>query len=99
MMSDVGLKFVFHPEQRPNSNISRDQNVHIYPRDATRLVARTVATPIIIVLVLVPVIICNAVEAVTTRLAIIILATSAFVTALGLLTRGHVLELVMTGAT
>ncbi|KAF8847730.1 hypothetical protein BDZ45DRAFT_665461 [Acephala macrosclerotiorum] len=81
------------------SDVSRDQHVHIYSRDCASLLARIISTPLIIILVLVPVIICNAVNSLNSRLAIIVIATSIFLTFLSLLMKVKMLELVVAGAT
>jgi hypothetical protein len=79
--------------QRFRSNVSRDQRVHIFTRDSTNLVARAVLTPLIILLVLVPVIICNALNSLNIRLAIMVVATSVFVTLLSLLGKAKTIDL------
>ena len=73
--------------------------MHIYTPNAPNMVARAVLTPLMILLVLVPVIICNAVQNATARLGIIIASTTVFLTVLSLLTRGKMLDLVIAGAT
>ncbi|KAF3221166.1 hypothetical protein TWF106_006491 [Orbilia oligospora] len=81
------------------SNISRDPRVHVYSRNTTNIVARTILTPLMIVVLLIPVIICNAVASPNARLAIVIFATSIFLTILSLFTKGKMLDLVVAGAT
>ncbi|KAF3911255.1 hypothetical protein AA313_de0201959 [Arthrobotrys entomopaga] len=81
------------------SKISRDPRVHVYSRNSTNIVARTILTPLMIVVLLIPVIICNAVTSPNARLAIVISATSIFLTILSLFTKGKMLDLVVAGAT
>lgn len=56
-------------------------------------------TPLVIILVLVPVVICNAVNGLTAKMAVIISATSIFLTILSFFTRGGMLELAIAGVT
>jgi len=85
--------------KRGRSDISRDHHVHIYSRNCTSFLARIIMTPLVIILVLVPVVICNAVNGLTAKMAVIISATSIFLTILSFLTRGGMLELAIAGAT
>ncbi|KAF3929544.1 hypothetical protein ABW19_dt0204734 [Dactylella cylindrospora] len=84
---------------KSRSDITRDRYVHIYSPRSTTLLARTVLTPLIVIILLAPVIICNSVSNANARLGIIVAATGLFLTVLSLLTRGKMLELVVAGAT
>ncbi|KAF3941423.1 hypothetical protein ABW19_dt0207607 [Dactylella cylindrospora] len=81
------------------SDISRDERVHIFSRKYANLLARALITPLIVILLLAPVIICNFINHSTIRLTIISLSTTLFLTILSLLTRGKMIELIVAGAT
>ncbi|KAI1825595.1 hypothetical protein F4861DRAFT_500915 [Xylaria intraflava] len=85
--------------KNPQPSISRDPNVHIFSERSTARAARILITPFVVVLLLTPVIICNFVQSLTARLAVIILATTCFVAVLSGLTRVRTVELVVAGAT
>jgi len=73
--------------------------VYIYPRESTALLARLFLTPFIIAMVSLPVVGCNYVEHLATRLALMVAATTLFVTLLSLLTGAKTVELAVAGAT
>ncbi|KAI1074283.1 hypothetical protein F5B20DRAFT_574195 [Whalleya microplaca] len=79
--------------------ISRDPNVHILPKLVIARRARGLMTPVIVVLLLVPIIVCNCLTSLTARLGTIIIATIIFVFVLSSSTRAKAVELVMAGAT
>lgn len=81
------------------SSISRDPRVHVFPRSWTTRAARIVLTPVIILLLLAPVVICNAITNPTARLATMIIATATFVILISLLTKAKTIDLVVAGAT
>ncbi|CAF3478421.1 unnamed protein product, partial [Fusarium graminearum] len=81
------------------SSISRDQDVHFYSKSWTTMVTLLLVTPLIIIMLMLPITICNQVENINVRLGIMILSTSLFLLLLGLLTRGKMLELTVAAAT
>ena len=83
----------------PWVNASRDPNVHIFPRSSITWIARMLMTPFVVVLLMAPVVMCNLVGSLTTRLVVIVAATTGFVAVLSGLTRARTIELVVAGAT
>ncbi|KAG8356631.1 hypothetical protein FVEN_g5676 [Fusarium venenatum] len=79
--------------------ISRDPRVHVFPISSTRKVARMLMSLFITILLLSPVIVCNAVQSLSARLFIIVIAASTFVSLLAGLTKANTVELVVAGAT
>jgi hypothetical protein len=73
--------------------------VHILPRAFTDRTARAIVAPVVTLLVLVPVIVCNEVNSLKARLAVMILATNIFVMLLSLMTKSRTIELAVAGAT
>ncbi|KAH6874920.1 hypothetical protein B0T10DRAFT_414859, partial [Thelonectria olida] len=90
---------LLHLSNRGRSQVSRDEHVHIHSRDCMGHLTRTLVAPVLITLVVVPIVVCNAFDDLNARLAIIIAATSIFLTVLALLTGGRVLELAVAGVT
>ena len=73
--------------------------MHIFPRSFTDQAVRGLLTLVIIFLLLAPVIICNALRSLSSRLGVMIAATCLFVMILSLLTRSKTVELAVAGAT
>jgi hypothetical protein len=85
--------------QSPRLDISRDPNVHIFPRESITQVTRILMSLFIVAILLAPVIICNSFGGSKVRLLIIITSTAAFISILSGLTRARTVELVVAGAT
>ncbi|EWG54442.1 hypothetical protein FVEG_17320 [Fusarium verticillioides 7600] len=81
------------------SAVSRDRRVHFYSQNWTTAITRTLVTPLIITMVMVPITICNQIESEKVRLGITIISTSLFLLLLSLFTRGKMLELTVAAAT
>lgn len=60
---------------------------------------RAIVAPLVTMLVLAPVIVCNAVHSPTIRLVVVILAANLFVMLLSMLTNSKMIELAVAGAT
>lgn len=60
---------------------------------------RMVVLPLITLLLLAPIVICNALENVAFRIAIILVSTGVFLTALSALTKARSVELFLAGTT
>ncbi|KAM7210104.1 hypothetical protein V8F06_014513 [Rhypophila decipiens] len=87
------------PKGTTNNLISRDRHVHIFSKPAISLISRMVIIPLVVMLLLAPVIICNSINGQSARLAVIVISTSCFITALSTLTKARTVELVIAGAT
>lgn len=85
--------------QRTKLGISRDPNVQIFPRESILWIARILLIPFITVLLLAPVIICSIVPSLSSRLTVIIIATTCFIGVLSSLTKARTVELAVAGAT
>ena len=73
--------------------------MHILPQAFTGWATRATVALVIALLVLVPVIMCNKVNSLNARLAVMIFAATIFVTLMSLLTKSKMIELAMAGAT
>ncbi|KAI0384133.1 caspase domain-containing protein [Hypomontagnella monticulosa] len=79
--------------------ISQDPNIHIFPSSLLGVTVYTFVVPLISILLLTPVIICNFVNDLSARLVIVVLATMGFTIALSGLTKTRTVELIIAGAT
>lgn len=61
--------------------------------------ARLLLTPVLIILLLTPVVLCDIISNLTFRLVVIIVATSLFITILSVLSRAKTVELAVAGST
>ena len=73
--------------------------MHILPQAFTGWATRAIVALVIALLVLVPVIMCNKVNSLNARLAVMIFAATIFVTLMSLLTKSKMIELAVAGAT
>ncbi|KAK4169543.1 hypothetical protein QBC43DRAFT_307950 [Cladorrhinum sp. PSN259] len=89
----------FAKDTMSNTGASRDPHVHIFDKPFITLISRMVIIPLIVVLLLTPVIICNLIDGQSARLAVIVISTPCFITALSALTKARTVELVVAGAT
>ena len=81
------------------STVSRNRLVHVYSRNLTNRLTRVLLTQLIILLILSPVIICNAVRSTKARLIILVFATSIFISIVSCFTKSKTVDLVVAGAT
>ncbi|KAI2616350.1 hypothetical protein GGR54DRAFT_631828 [Hypoxylon sp. NC1633] len=80
-------------------DLSQDPNVYVPIKSTISQLTRALMTPLIIVLLLVPVIVCNYLTLVAARVCTIVVATTIFVGVLSASTRAKAVELVVAGAT
>lgn len=81
------------------ASLSRDPNVHIFAPLPIRRAVRALLAPLVTLLLLTPVIICNAIHNLTARLVVMVLATTFLVAVLSGLTKAGTMQLVVAGAT
>lgn len=79
--------------------VSRDANVHVFTPASVRRAVRALLTPLITLLLLTPVVVCNFVAELTPRLIIVVISTTGFIAILSGLTRTRTVELIVAGAT
>ena len=78
---------------------SRDPKVHIFSAPLLYRRARILLAPLVTTLLLTPVVICNFLASLSSRLAVVVFATSVFVAVLSVLTRAKTIDLIVAGAT
>nr|XP_036575942.1 uncharacterized protein CTRU02_14079 [Colletotrichum truncatum]KAF6782598.1 hypothetical protein CTRU02_14079 [Colletotrichum truncatum] len=83
----------------PLHNVSNDANVYIYSGSLVKGSARALMLCLATGLILIPVIICLAVDSAVARVLVIILSTVSFLSVLSQLTNARMMELVLAGAT
>ncbi|KAM3543247.1 hypothetical protein ARSEF1564_003877 [Beauveria bassiana] len=93
------VKFGVYFQTQESRQPSRDPNVHIFPPSSIGRAVRVLLAPIIAILLLAPVVICNFVGSLTARLIIIIFATSGFIAGLSSFSKARTIELTVAGAT
>ena len=81
------------------NNISRDPEVHILSTAIVGSLARFVAAGLIMILLLLPVIIVNALNGRTAKMVTIMISCAIFIMCLPSLTRANVKETVIAGTT
>ncbi|KAJ3566496.1 hypothetical protein NPX13_g7109 [Xylaria arbuscula] len=79
--------------------VSRDPNVHIPTRSSIARLAQMLMTPVIIMLLLAPVLICSMVISLAAQIGTIVVATTIFVAVVSSSTKAKAIELVVAGAT
>lgn len=79
-------------------NVSQDEQVKIVPKPSLQRAARILMAAVLILLLSVPVILCNAVESASSRIAVVLFATIVFIVTLSSLTRANAVEMFGAGA-
>lgn len=77
----------------------RDSDIYIFPPSLIQRAVRVFLVPLVTVLLLTPVIICNFISSPTARLIIVVLATTGFIAALSCLIKIRAIDLIIGGAT
>ncbi|PMD51350.1 uncharacterized protein K444DRAFT_707604, partial [Hyaloscypha bicolor E] len=91
----------FHPRFRGNSSLagSRDPHVYIFSGVLLTRLTRTLIIVLLVVLLFVPVIICNALSGITSRIVVIVIASIFFIITLSGLTKANTGAMFVSGAT
>ncbi|KAF3069920.1 hypothetical protein CFAM422_006836 [Trichoderma lentiforme] len=77
----------------------RESDIYIFPPSLIKRAVRVFPVPLITVLLLTPVIICNLIDGLTARLVIVVFATTGFIAALSCLIKIRAIDLIIAGAT
>ncbi|KAH7323188.1 hypothetical protein B0I35DRAFT_350816, partial [Stachybotrys elegans] len=80
-------------------NVSRDPYVHIFPSTSMARTIKMLLTAFVAILLLSPIVICNAINSITGRLVVVVFATTGFIAAVAGLTNSRTIELMVAGAT
>ncbi|KAL6825566.1 hypothetical protein J3E69DRAFT_334546 [Trichoderma sp. SZMC 28015] len=78
---------------------SQESNIYIFPPSLIQRAVRVFLVPLVTVLLLTPVIICNFIDGLTARLVIVVFATTGFIAALSCLIKIRAIDLIIAGAT
>ncbi|KAL6232475.1 hypothetical protein BDW75DRAFT_242941 [Aspergillus navahoensis] len=95
LLFSVRDHFMHH---RASSNPSRDRNVHIASKSTTSRIARILMTPLLIMLLSVPIVTCSYLPSREARLAAMTLATALFMLILSGSKRARAVEVAAAGA-
>jgi hypothetical protein len=85
--------------QDNSQEISTDANVFIYSGSLIRRIAKGLLLSLIALLLILPVVVCNAVQTTSTRIAVVVLSTIFYLLALSVLTKSKTMELIVATAT
>ncbi|KAL7954333.1 hypothetical protein V8C34DRAFT_319921 [Trichoderma compactum] len=77
----------------------RDSDIYIFPPSLIKRAVRVFLVPLVTVLLLTPVIICNFIDGLTARLVIVVFATTGFIAALSCLIKIRAIDLIIADAT
>jgi hypothetical protein len=83
----------------PFYNVSRDPNVYISSGFALRRATRFLIALLLIILLFIPVVICNAQNSMTARMAVVAIAASLFIGIVSIIIKAKSIEIFMAGAT
>jgi hypothetical protein len=92
------LELTYLP-QRPQIDLSRDPNVFIFSSTLLKRITRGLIAWVVVLVLLVPVIVINAVERVAIRMGIIVVASAVAIMMLALMTKIKTWEMFLGGAT
>ncbi|KAF2495500.1 hypothetical protein BU16DRAFT_561784 [Lophium mytilinum] len=83
----------------PRLQVSRDPNVHIFSSALVARLGRFLVASLLVLLLLIPVIIVNAIDSVALRLLVIAISSTIFIIVLSMLTKARTGEIFVAGAT
>ena len=81
------------------NKVSRNPNIILFSASRVQKITRSLVAWLIVVILLVPIVILNALMSVVCRMAVIIVAAAVLVTALSTLTNARTIEVFVSGAT
>ncbi|CZR56216.1 uncharacterized protein PAC_06104 [Phialocephala subalpina] len=86
-------------KKRPKIDLSRDPNVFIFSSPLLKRITRSLIAWIVVLILLIPVIIINAVSKVAIRMGVIVVASAVVIMTLALMTKVKTWEMFLGGAT
>ncbi|EFQ96677.1 hypothetical protein MGYG_08600 [Nannizzia gypsea CBS 118893] len=98
-IEDNLVRFSAAFDKRPYPSISSDPNVFIYSNRLLAAMSQVILLLIVTFILLVPMLICLAVESITSRAVIVAISTTFFIATLSTLTRARSIELFVAGST
>ncbi|KAL8910585.1 MAG: hypothetical protein Q9171_004124 [Xanthocarpia ochracea] len=85
--------------KKPRSTVTRDPNLTLLSESRLQRLTRAMVASAVVVLLLVPIIIINALASVSLRMMVIVVASAILITALSTSTNAKTVEVFMSGAT
>ncbi|KAL9632860.1 MAG: hypothetical protein Q9164_005049 [Protoblastenia rupestris] len=93
------LKKVDSPPKKPQSGISKDPNISIMPASTLQKLGRLLVAWVVLILLLVPVVVVNALGSTALRLVVIACSSTGLITILSWFTNAKAVEVLVCGAT
>ena len=84
---------------QPCSEISRDPNISLFSASIVQKITRSLVAWLVVVFLLVPIVILNALTSVVCRMVVVVVASALLVSALSSLTNARTIEVFVSGAT
>ncbi|KAI1104100.1 hypothetical protein F4804DRAFT_308229 [Jackrogersella minutella] len=98
-VEDKLIRFCHGLQKSRYRNVSNDPNVYIYSGPFIKRTAKALLLLLIALLLLIPVVICNIVNTISSRIVVVIVSTISYLLVLSGLTKSRMMELTLAGAT
>ena len=84
---------------QPQSDVSRDPNISLFSTSILQRLTRAIIASIVVILLLVPIVILNALASIALRMAVIVIASAFLIIAVSSFTNAKTVEVFVSGAT
>lgn len=84
---------------QPQCQVSRDPNISLFSDSVVQRLTRSLIASVVVVVLLVPIVVLNALASVALRLAVIVIASILLITAVSTLTHAKTVDVFVSGAT
>lgn len=84
---------------QPQCQVSRDPNISLFSDSVVQRLTRSLIASVVVVLLLVPIVVLNALASVALRLAVIVIASILLITAVSTFTHAKTIDVFVSGAT
>lgn len=84
---------------QPRCQVSRDPNISLFSDSVVQRLTRSLIASVVVVLLLVPIVVLNALASVALRLAVIVIASILLITAVSTFTHAKTIDVFVSGAT
>ncbi|KAL9614266.1 MAG: hypothetical protein Q9167_001222 [Letrouitia subvulpina] len=99
LFSEKVLRKLYKLRRKPQCDVSRDPNITIFPIPLSQKLTRLLFAWVVIILLLAPIVIVNALTSTAHRLVIIVVASTILITAITYFTNAKAVEILLSGAT
>lgn len=84
---------------QPQCDVSRDPNISLFSESVLQRLTRSLIASVVVVLLLVPIVILNALASIALRMAVIVVASAFLIVAVSSFTNAKTVEVFVSGAT